>query len=163
MKDWEKFMLESNRIEGEDRLNPGDENAFFCAISLIDNLNDILGLHELLGEYLKQPWVGAWRKCNVQVGGYLAPGPLQVPALMEVYIQKFPDMDSYDAHNEFEKIHPFQDLNGRAGRLIWLSKAIDEGYDFGIPFLQKYYYQTLARSNSASIIQCLKILEHYEH
>jgi len=34
-------------------------------------------------------------------------------------------MNSWEAHNKFEAIHPFQDLNGKVGRLIWLSKAIN--------------------------------------
>ena len=145
MSNWQKFMLESNRIEGEDRLNPGDENAFNFARGGIDSIGDIRHLHLLLGGHPKADWVGGWRKVNVMVGVYRPPSATEVPALMMEYFVRFPDMDSYDAHNFFERIHPFQDLNGRVGRLIWLSKAMDEGYDFEIPFLQKYYYQTLAR------------------
>lgn len=145
MEDWEKFMLESNRIEGEDRLNPGDQEAFECALSGIDDLCDIMTLHGILGKYLKQPWVGVLRHVNVTVGAYSPPMASNVPILMYAYCTDLADMDSYEAHNRFELIHPFQDLNGRTGRLMWLSKAVVEGYDFSIPFLQKYYYQTLTR------------------
>lgn len=144
-ENWEKFMLESNRIEGEDRLNSGDEDAFNFTYEIgVETLDDILYLHKLFGEYLKADWVGKWRTCNVVVGNHQPPKFADVPFKMKEYIVGFPAMDSYAAHNQFEKIHPFRDLNGRVGRLIWLSKAVDEGYDFSIPFLQKYYYQTLS-------------------
>jgi len=35
MEDWEKFMPESNKIEGEDRLNPGDKTAFIPTVTVI--------------------------------------------------------------------------------------------------------------------------------
>ncbi len=145
MKNWEKFMLESNRIEGEDRLNPSDESAFWFATEIIGwNIEDILLVHEYLGKYLKKDWVGKWRNRNVRVGSYFPPKWMEVPDLMTEYFIKLPNLKSWEAHNQFEAIHPFQDLNGRVGRLIWLNKAINEGYDFSIPFLQKYYYQTLS-------------------
>ena len=143
---WKTFMLESNRIEGEDRLNPGDENAFDLACSGLGCLGDITALHFILGEHLNLYWVGKLRTCNVQVGRYLPPNSFSLPQLMAEYIKEFPLLNSYQAHNQFEMIHPFRDLNGRVGRLIWLSKAINEGYDFKIPFLQKYYYQTLSEA-----------------
>lgn len=147
MENWKEFMWDSNLIEGEDRLNPGDERAFKFACEGIQSIDDILTLHRLLGSYLGQNWVGKWREIQVQVGLYLPPKPQDIPSLMNGYDQgliHFGTMDSWQAHNRFEQIHPFQDLNGRVGRLIWLSKAIHEGYDFSIPFLRKYYYQTLS-------------------
>lgn len=143
MKQPELFMLESNKIEGEDRLNPGDIAAYEMAVSGIYGLQDILNIHGILGDYLNKDWVGKLRKCNVQVGLYVAPNWQDVPHLMEDFILGLPKLNSWQAHNEFQKIHPFQDLNGRVGRLIWLSKAIDEGYLGRITFLQMYYYQTL--------------------
>ena len=139
------FMLESNKIEGEDRINPGDELAIDVMLVRL-NKNSIFLAHSLLGEYLKEDWVGKYRDCEVRVGSYFPPVAKNVPALMKKYFKELPMMDAWTAHNEFEKIHPFQDLNGRIGRLIWLSKAIDEDYDFSIPFLQAYYYQTLNHS-----------------
>jgi len=145
-------MLESNQIEGEDRINPGDEKAFDFAVSGIKGLRHITDIHQILGAYLKKPWVGRFRDCAVTVGGHSCPHHTELVELMVEYVANLDDMDSWTAHNEFEKIHPFQDLNGRTGRLIWVSKAIDEGYDFSIPFLQKYYYQTLTQYERSIII-----------
>ena len=145
MKDYlDKFMLESNQIEGEHRINPGDIDAVVTVMDFgISTVEDILELHEMLGGYLNKMWVGSFRKVNVRVGSYRPPNWTKVPKLMEKYMKKFSKMNSWTAHNEFEKIHPFQDLNGRVGRIIWLIKAVEEGYNFRIPFLQMYYYQTL--------------------
>ena len=96
-----------------------------------------------MGEYLQKDWVGKWRTCDVRIGPYAPSSYYLVPNLMEKYWKEFYLMNSFIAHNEFERLHPFQDLNGRVGRLIWLSKAVKEGYNFGIPFLQAYYYQSL--------------------
>jgi Fic family protein len=144
---YQNFMLESNRIEGEDRLNPGDLKAVRFVVSVIDMKKpEILHIHSLLGEYLKKHWVGKYRDVDVYVGGRKGSSPYLLDETMGNFIQSLPQLSSWEAHNEFEKIHPFQDLNGRVGRLIWLHKALDEGYDFKIPFLQAYYYQTLQRS-----------------
>lgn len=140
---YKQFMLESNRIEDEDRINPGDIKAIEFALKGINKLSDILELHRLLGEYLKKDWVGKWRTCDVRVGSYAPPSYYIVPDLMKNYWNRFYLMNSWRAHNEFEKVHPFVDLNGRIGRLVWLNKAVKNGYDFSIPFLQAFYYQTL--------------------
>lgn len=143
IKKYNQFMLESNKIEGEDRINPGDIRAVEFALKGFRNLNDILELHRLLGEHLNEDWIGKFRTCNVHVGSYSPPSYHEVHKLMKKYWNEFYLMNSFQAHNKFESLHPFQDLNGRVGRLIWLSKAVHEGYDFSVPFLQMYYYQSL--------------------
>jgi len=146
MNKYEKFMLESNKIEGEDRVNPGDLKAVeFVLDHGLNDVHDFLIVHKMLGEYLHKPWVGKFRTVNVQVGDQLCPQHKLVPELMNNFVLDLNVLDSWDAHNRFEKIHPFRDLNGRTGRLLWLSKAVEEGYSFSIPFLQMYYYQTLRR------------------
>lgn len=148
---YENFMRESNAIEGEfelfgkaGRLNPDDVQAAKIFLSLEQiTLTDILRLHANLANWRQVDWGGQWRDCNVRVGNYIAPHHTKVPALMMAYIEHFNKMDAWKAHNEFQKIHPFQDLNGRVGRLIWLWKARKERYAFDLPFLQAFYYQTL--------------------
>jgi len=142
MNNYKQFMIDSNCIEGEDRLNPGDLVAIDYTLATgLEHLNEILEVHRILTLHLEVEWCGKWRTCDVQVGGYTCPSHVFIPSLMDAYINT--KMQSWETHNRFQKIHPFQDFNGRVGRLIWLAKAIKEGYNFTIPFLQKYYYQTL--------------------
>ena len=140
-------MLESNKIEGEDRINSGDLEALKCIINSEICESLIAHVHKILGDYLKVDWTGRYRACRVRVGQYVPPEPYMVPGLMADYFKNLPNLNSWKAHNEFEKIHPFQDFNGRIGRLIWLNKALQEGYNYSIPFLQMYYYQTLKNQN----------------
>lgn len=140
----EEFMLLSNKIEGELGLNPNDFKVAKRVYEKgISSLGDILKIHKDLTKHLKVDWSGKWRTCNVRVGSYIAPDWSQVPSLMAQYWDRWDEMDSWTAHNEFVTIHPFVDRNGRISRLIWMSKAIEEGYDFSIPFLHKFYYQSL--------------------
>ena len=150
MKQWERFMLESNRIEGEDRLNPGDEEAYNLAMSGIKKEKTLLTIHKILTSHLDVDWSGKYRKYDVRVGKWVPSHHRMVPAEMADYFKQLPLMHAWTAHNEFEKIHPFTDFNGRTGRLIWLSKTPNWEY-VGIPFLQMYYYQTLEQYERINI------------
>lgn len=75
---------------------------------------------------------GAWRDCNVWVGGKPCPDPGDVPSLMEKHLtnivnwqhtyyfnsQKKNIAEIAKLHLEFLRIHPFIDGNGRTSRAL---------------------------------------------
>jgi len=91
------------------------------------------------GDYKKRP--------NV-VGGRETAKPKDVPFRMKKLLEEYNAKrnitinDVVAFHAEFEKIHPFQDGNGRVGRLILLKECLKHGIT---PFviaekLRKFYY-----------------------
>lgn len=153
----ERFMRQSNWIEGErdsqdhtmGRLYENDV-AVCMAVYQRAKLGkypkwQFLKHHERLAKNrLDMECKGEWRNMQVYVGDYTPPAPEKVSDLMEDYFQKLNGMDAWTAHNEFQKIHPFEDLNGRMGRLLWLYAMVRADRDpFQLPFLHLYYYQTL--------------------
>ncbi len=112
----------------------------------------ILKTHRILLRTLNPKIAGKYRDCSVQVGGYLAPPPEKVLENMEKFLElvnnkrvKFNPKEKAKyckrVHINFEKAHPFEDGNGRVGRLIlnWQRKQM------GLPILivknsEKYDY-----------------------
>ena len=138
-----KFITESNAIEGEVTLperTPLDAIKKFLNSDITEQ--SILELHNAISEG-RDILRGCYRKCQVRVGNYYPPPAIEVGNRMRDYFRKLEYFNSYRAHNEFELIHPFEDMNGRMGRYIWLNIALREGYCFQLGFLHKYYYQTL--------------------
>lgn len=134
------FMRASNELEGE--IEPGEYGRAgnhrgvlwptdIAAAQFFINLptekmtgTNIRTLHRMLGAHITgAAWVGKYRKCDVHVGGYNPPGPHLVSKLMRRYWTRLTasQLTPWRAYAEFEAIHPFQDLNGRVGRLIWLN------------------------------------------
>ncbi len=100
------------------------------------------------------PWfaVGDYKKRANMVGGRETTKPEDVPermkALLEIYNgRKIVTLqDVIELHANFEHIHPFQDGNGRVGRLIALKECLRHNI---VPFLiedakKHFYYQGLA-------------------
>ena len=96
--------------------------------------------------------VGDYKKRANVVGGHETAKPKDVSAkmqfLMEEYNAKKPaTMDDVIAlHAEFEHIHPFQDGNGRVGRLVALKECLHHNI---IPFIiedskKHFYYRGLS-------------------
>ncbi len=150
-----QLMQESNWIEG-DRTPSGKGKLFSddleAAQEFLDgpiNERTLFQLHARLAacrpyaKSYKDLW-GKWRDCDVWIGGKKAPSPEEVPKMMRLWLAVHHDKTAWQAHNEFEWAHPFVDLNGRTGRLIWLHRM---GGQSKLPFLQAYYYQTLSNVN----------------
>ena len=163
-KQIEKFMRESNAIEGEisydgiGLLHDNDiEGAEFFLISDLteENLKKTHGiLFRGKGEkwgYKEKEWVGKYKPANNEVGRHTPPSYKRTPECMKKYFAELPSMDAFEAHNEFANIHPFFDGNGRMARLIWWWKSrFDCSENENLTFLHNYYYESLNHQNSRS-------------
>lgn len=93
--------------------------------------------------------VGDYKKRANVVGGRETAKPKDVPACMKALLAAYDPKSVEDIiafHHEFESIHPFQDGNGRVGRLIALKECLHYGI---VPFIiedakKAFYYRGLA-------------------
>lgn len=74
-------------------------------------------------------WRGSWRHVDLEVGGRVCPPWQEVPALMTDWIERFngtwQDTEPRNLHVLYEHVHPFEDGNGRTGRLLmWLHELL---------------------------------------
>ena len=95
--------------------------------------------------------VGEYKLLANEIGGQETTDPKDVPEavgkLLEKYLSKesITIEDIIDFHVRFERIHPFQDGNGRTGRLIMFKECLKHDI---IPFIidaehKGYYYRGL--------------------
>ena len=111
-------------------------NHFRCTKEMVETIMEPLsaGLIQRYHHYLTYGTY-ADRKRQIAVGEYRKnPNKLGVPAkqisskmdvLVRAYEEKKVDMDAIlDFHVHFEKIHPFDDYNGRVGRLIMVKECL---------------------------------------
>ena len=99
----------------------------------------MLDIHKTAFEELYD-WAGKWRNVNVTVGLLTPPEPVQIIHLMYQFIDnlnyKISVSKTQDeiietliyAHYEFVKIHPFNNGNGRTGRLLMNLVTMKFGY-----------------------------------
>jgi len=99
----------------------------------------MLDIHKTAFEELYD-WAGKWRNVNVTVGQLTPPEPVQIIHLMYQFIDnlnyKISVSKTQDeiietliyAHYEFVKIHPFNNGNGRTGRLLMNLVTMKFGY-----------------------------------
>ncbi|MBE6115886.1 MAG: cell filamentation protein Fic [Erysipelotrichaceae bacterium] len=95
------------------------------------------------------PWfmVGDYKRRVNAVGGRKTANPSEVPKKMKKLMEQYSETKEKTIENiiafhaEFERIHPFQDGNGRVGRLIILKECLHYNV---IPFIiedsKKYFY-----------------------
>ena len=88
-------------------------------------LTDVRGRNRLLGEVRKsQNWIGS-PGSSIENARYIPPDPIILPEHLE-YWEAFLKRDNFPdkivqlglLHAQFEILHPFEDGNGRVGRLI---------------------------------------------
>jgi cell filamentation protein len=85
-------------------------------------------------------WAGRWRTTQVVVGNLTPPEPTQVLQLVYQFVENLnfkianskTSQDHLDcltfAHYEFVRIHPFNNGNGRTGRIVMNLVALKFGY-----------------------------------
>lgn len=169
--DQTKYIFETNTIgvEGE-ALNVDDivetVNHFRCIDKVIDSAGAavtekyIKELHLLLKSGTSDArlsWfaVGDYKKRPNEVGGMETTLPSEVAGKMKLLLEAYNDKkdktleDILEFHVAFERIHPFQDGNGRVGRLIMFKECLK--YNI-VPFIiedafKMFYYRGLKEWN----------------
>ena len=170
--DQTRYIFETNTIgiEGESvRVDDIIEttNHFRCIDLIIDRAEErlteslIKELHLILKSGTsdsRKDWftVGDYKRLPNEVGGNETTAPedvhREIKALLKEYNGKkrksFEDI--IDLHQRFEAIHPFQDGNGRVGRLVMFKECLANGY---VPFiitdeLKMFYYRGLREWNN---------------
>ena len=161
-----RYLYETNTIGCGKAVNADDiietVNHFRAFDYIIDHAgkrlkeNMIKKLHMILKtgtQDSRKPWfaVGEYKKLENEVGGMVTTPPEKVSEQMKMLIERYNMSDQktlkdlLEFHYRFERIHPFQDGNGRVGRLILFKECLR----FGIqPFIidddiKLYYYRGL--------------------
>ena len=137
-------------------------NHFQCFDYMIDSANDILdedfikNTHQILKTNTSDSrisWfnVGEYKSRKNMVGDLITTPPEKVKSTIEKLLNEYNKKqtvsfdDILDFHVKFERIHPFQDGNGRVGRIIMFKECLK--YNI-VPFiiednLKMYYYRGL--------------------
>ncbi len=116
--------------------------------------------------------VGDYKKVVNEAGGIKTTDPKNVQRdiskLMEWYnsLEKITINEIVEFHVKFERIHPFQDGNGRVGRIIMFKECLKNGI---VPFIildkdKLFYYRGLKEYKSEKgylIDRCLNAQDQY--
>lgn len=165
--DQTRYIFETNTIGIADQAVNVDDivetvNHFRCIDYIIDHAEErltenlIKHLHQLLKTGTsdsRKDWfaVGEYKRLPNEVGGRDTCPPEEVhkrlKALLSAYHRQSPKSfeDILDFHVRFEQIHPFQDGNGRVGRLVMFKECLANAM---VPFiitdeLKLFYYRGL--------------------
>lgn len=187
--DQTRYIFETNTIgiEGESvRVDDIIEttNHFRCIDLVIDRAEDklteslIKELHSILKmgtSDSRRDWftVGDYKRLPNEVGGNETTAPEDVHREMRALLKGYNGKkrksfeDIIDLHQRFEAIHPFQDGNGRVGRLVMFKECLANGY---VPFiiteeLKMFYYRGLREwSNVRGYLldTCLTAQDNYK-
>jgi Fic family protein len=144
-RELEAFIAESNRIEGINRATTEGEIVAHAALLVLRTIT-VADLEGFVAEIAAVPLRRA-RGQDVRVGSYFPPpgGPLVEAHLAEILDEAMVgNVTPFETHVAYEKLHPFLDGNGRSGRALWAWQMGRDGYNpFSLPFLHRFYYQSL--------------------
>ena len=165
--DQTRYIYETNTIGITDQAVNVDDvleaiNHFRCIEYIIDHTEEkltedsIKQLHGMLKSGTsdsRKDWfaVGDYKRLHNEVGGMDTCPPEEVHRQMKALLSEYNHMkqksfeDILDFHVRFEQIHPFQDGNGRVGRLLMFKECLANGH---VPFiitdeLKMFYYRGL--------------------
>ena len=184
-----RYIFETNTIGINDvSINVDDivetSNHFRCIDLIIDRAEEKLSepfikeIHAILKvgtSDSRKSWfnVGDYKRLPNEVGGNATCPPEEVSTRMKALLSAYnakPDKaleDIIDFHQKFEAIHPFQDGNGRVGRLVMFKECLANGI---VPFiiteeLKQFYYRGLKEwgyVNGYLTDTCLTAQDHYK-
>lgn len=184
-----RYIFETNTIGITDASVNVDDivettNHFRCIDLIIDRAEDKLSeafikeIHRILKTGTsdsRRSWfnVGDYKKLPNEVGGNATCPPEEVHARMKTLLASYNDKkeksleDIIDLHQKFETIHPFQDGNGRVGRLVMFKECLANGI---VPFiiteeLKLFYYRGLkewGHVNGFLTGTCLTAQDYYK-
>ncbi|MBR2592678.1 MAG: Fic family protein [Oscillospiraceae bacterium] len=170
--DQTRYIFETNTIGVTDNAVNVDDvvetaNHFKCVDMIIDNASHALSeafikqLHAVLKggtTDARRDWftVGDYKRFPNEVGGMTTAAPEEVSAQIKKMLSGYNTAkektfdDLLDFHYRFERIHPFQDGNGRVGRLVTLKECLRHNI---IPFIiedskKNFYYRGLSEWRS---------------
>ena len=184
-----RYIFETNTIAVTDESVNVDDivettNHFRCIDLIIDHAEEKLSevfikeIHRNLKAGTsdsRKSWfhVGDYKKLPNEVGGNATCAPEDVHARMKELLASYNAIkeksleDIIDFHQKFESIHPFQDGNGRVGRLVMFKECLANGI---VPFiiteeLKLFYYRGLkewGHVNGYLTDTCLAAQDYYK-
>ena len=171
-EDETRHIFETNTIMNKENTTNVDDiiettNHFYLFDDMLGNVETTL-TEELIKHYHtilkrgtsdeRKDWfnVGDYKQLQNEVGGILTAEPKEVPVKMKELLNWYNNLsvvtleDIIRFHYRFERIHPFQDGNGRVGRMIMFKECLKNSIT---PFIideehKLFYYRGLKEYNN---------------
>jgi len=130
-----QWIRESNLIEGIDDpvMDYASLRAWMWLRGQHMSEQSILLTHSKIINGSNERIAGKFRTCGVYVGNYVAPDWWKVPSLIEGWLRVHGGAKTEEnikaAHIAFENIHPFEDGNGRTGRMLMNNQRLLAGLE----------------------------------
>lgn len=192
-------IFETNTIAHKDEISNVDDiiettNHFYLFDYMLNHVEDelneqlIKSFHSILKRGTsdeRKDWfnVGEYKQLPNEVGGIDTVNPENVEREMQALLNHYNSLHGItieniiDFHYKFERIHPFQDGNGRVGRIIMFKECLKNDI---VPFViderhKLYYYRglkeydtekgwltdTIGSSQDSFIALCKRFLPNY--